>query len=52
MDWIEKADTFYANSYVVHEVMCLVCKVSVTYIKDNVPKYCYVCEEDRSLKGS
>lgn len=52
VDWIEKPDTVYVTSYIVHEVKCPVCKVSETFIGYKVPKRCYVCGEERSVRGS
>ena len=52
VDWIKKPDTVYVTSYIVHEVKCPVCKVSETFIGHNIPKRCYVCGEERSVRGS
>ena len=50
-NWIELPDKTYQNfpDIVVHEVRCPKCHHQETYLGNEVPSKCYICDEERSM---
>lgn len=40
---------YESKGITVHEVKCPICKLHETYLGDEIPNFCYICEERREV---